>query len=71
MNASEIWLFKTVVDAVLAPRDLRPLLWVAPVFLGSSSAPGCCGSADDVTSTWVGERFLLSLRAGTWRSPGQ
>ncbi|MFF4144675.1 hypothetical protein ACFY0A_25520 [Streptomyces sp. NPDC001698] len=28
VNASEIWLFKTVVDAVLVPRELRPLLWI-------------------------------------------
>lgn len=67
VNASEIWLFKTVVDAVLVPRDLRPLLWLAPVYLGLIVCSGVLRFADDVTSAWVGERFLLSLRADVFR----
>ncbi|MFF4758439.1 ABC transporter ATP-binding protein [Streptomyces sp. NPDC001292] len=67
VDASEIWLFKTVVDAVLVPRDLRPLLWIAPVYLGLIVCSGVLRFADDVTSTWVGERFLLSLRADVFR----
>ncbi|WP_335937780.1 ABC transporter ATP-binding protein [Streptomyces sp. PTD5-9] len=67
VQASEIWLFKTVVDAVLVPRALRPLLWIAPVYLGLIVLSGVLRFADDVTSTWVGERFLLSLRAAVFR----
>ncbi|MFD4764414.1 ABC transporter ATP-binding protein [Streptomyces sp. NPDC058439] len=67
VQASEIWLFKTVVDAVLVPRALRPLLWIAPVYLGLIVLSGVLRFADDVTSTWVGERFLLSLRADVFR----
>ncbi|MFE7425673.1 ABC transporter ATP-binding protein [Streptomyces sp. NPDC057545] len=67
VQASEIWLFKTVVDAVLVPRALGPLLWIAPVYLGLIVLSGVLRFADDVTSTWVGERFLLSLRADVFR----
>ncbi|MEV6761872.1 ABC transporter ATP-binding protein [Streptomyces sp. NPDC051105] len=67
VDAAELWLFKTVVDDVLVPRDLRPFLWVAPAYLGLVVCSGVLGFADDVTSTWVGERFLLSLRSDVFR----
>ncbi|MGW2896460.1 ABC transporter ATP-binding protein [Streptomyces sp. NPDC001212] len=67
VNASEIWLFKSVVDAVLVPRDLRPLLWIASVYLGLIVCSGVLRFADDVASTWVDERFLLSRRADVFR----
>ncbi|MEU9987922.1 ABC transporter ATP-binding protein [Streptomyces sp. NPDC048045] len=67
VDAAEIWLFKIVVDDVLVPRDLRPFLWIAPVYVGLVLCSGVLGVADDVTSTWVSERFLLSLRADVFR----
>ncbi|MER6469193.1 ABC transporter ATP-binding protein [Streptomyces collinus] len=67
VDAAEIWLFKIVVDDVLVPRDLRPFLWIAPAYLGLVLVSGVLGFADDVTSTWVSERFLLSLRADVFR----
>jgi ABC-type multidrug transport system fused ATPase/permease subunit len=67
VDAAEIWLFKIVVDGVLVPRDLRPLLWIAPVFLGLVICSGALAYADEVTSAWVGERFLLALRAAVFR----
>ncbi|GHI09031.1 ABC transporter [Streptomyces cellostaticus] len=67
VDAAEIWLFKIVVDDVLVPRDLRPFLWIAPAYLGLVLCSGILGFADDVTSTWVSERFLLSLRADVFR----
>ncbi|MFS4096302.1 ABC transporter ATP-binding protein [Streptomyces sp. AF1A] len=67
VDAAEIWLFKLVVDGVLVPRDLRPLLWIGPTYLGLIVGSGVLRFADDVTSTWVGERFLLSLRADLFR----
>ncbi|MET9450258.1 ABC transporter ATP-binding protein [Streptomyces cinerochromogenes] len=67
VDAAELWLFKIVVDEVLVPRDLHPFLWIAPAYLGLVLCSGILGFADDVTSTWVGERFLLSLRSDVFR----
>ncbi|MFJ1601922.1 ABC transporter ATP-binding protein [Streptomyces sp. NPDC088253] len=67
VDAAELWLFKVVVDDVLVPRDLRPFLWIAPTYLGLVVASGVLGFADDMAATWVGERFLLALRADVFR----
>ncbi|MFJ9731697.1 ABC transporter ATP-binding protein [Streptomyces sp. NPDC101171] len=67
VDAAEIWLFKIVIDDVLVPRDLGPFLWIAPTYLGLILFSGILAFADDVTSTWVGERFLLSLRSDVFR----
>ncbi|WP_330456771.1 ABC transporter ATP-binding protein/permease [Streptomyces sp. NBC_00820] len=67
VDGAEIWLFKIVVDDVLVPRDLGPFLWIAPAYLGLFLCSGLVGFADDVTGTWVGERFLLSLRSDVYR----
>ncbi|SFY48044.1 ABC transporter ATP-binding protein [Streptomyces sp. F-1] len=67
VDAGELWLFKTVVDEVLVPRDLGPFLWIAPAYLGLIVCSGVLGFADRMTSTWVGERFLLSLRCAVFR----
>ncbi|WP_437115022.1 ABC transporter ATP-binding protein [Streptomyces flaveolus] len=67
VDAAELWLFKVLVDDVLVPRDLHPFLWIAPAYLGLVLCSGILGFADDVTSTWVGERFLLALRSDVFR----
>ncbi|MEV0304874.1 ABC transporter transmembrane domain-containing protein [Streptomyces prasinus] len=67
LDATEIWLFKIVVDDVFVPRDVGPLLWIAPTYLGLIIGSGILGFADDVTSTWVSERFLLTLRSDVFR----
>ncbi|MER7718865.1 ABC transporter ATP-binding protein [Streptomyces flaveolus] len=67
IDAAEIWLFKVVVDEVLVQRDLSPFLPIALAYVGLSLASGILSFADDVTSTWVGERFLLALRADVFR----
>ncbi|MFF2325691.1 MULTISPECIES: ABC transporter ATP-binding protein [unclassified Streptomyces] len=67
VDAAEIWLFKVVVDDVLVPRDLRPFLWIALAYTGLIICSGVLGFADDVTSTWVSERFLLALRSDVFR----
>lgn len=66
-DAAELWLFKIVVDDVLVPRDLRPFVWIAPTYLALVVGSGVLGFADDMTSTWVGERFLLALRSDVFR----
>jgi ABC-type multidrug transport system fused ATPase/permease subunit len=67
VDAAELWLFKLVVDEVLVPRDLKPFLWIAPTYLGLIVGSGLLGFADDVTSAYVSERFLLSLRTDVFR----
>ncbi|MFF3335400.1 ABC transporter ATP-binding protein [Streptomyces sp. NPDC002888] len=67
IDAAEIWLFKVVVDEVLVQRDLSRFLPIALAYVGLSLASGILSFADDVTSTWVGERFLLALRADVFR----
>ncbi|MFC0597270.1 ABC transporter ATP-binding protein [Streptomyces palmae] len=67
VDGAEIWLFKIVVDDVLVPRDLRPFLWIALAYAGLIIGSGVLGFADDVTSTWVSERFLLNLRSEVFR----
>ena len=57
----EIWLFKVLVDEVLVPRDFGPFLWIALAFVGLSLLGGLIGFVDDYGSTWIGERFVLSL----------
>ncbi|MEV0490150.1 ABC transporter ATP-binding protein [Streptomyces atratus] len=67
VDAAEIWLFKIVVDDVLVPRDLRPFLWIALAYTGLIIFSGVLEFADDVTSTWVSEHFLLALRSDVFR----
>ncbi|MEU5535179.1 ABC transporter ATP-binding protein [Streptomyces sp. NPDC020362] len=67
VDAAEIWLFKIVVDDVLVPRNLHPFVWIAPVYLGLVLCSGILAFADGMTSTWVSERFLLSLRADVFK----
>jgi len=67
LDGAEVWIFKIMVDDVLVPRDLSPFLWIALAYLGLIIGSGVLGFADDVTSTWVSERFLLALRADVFR----
>jgi ATP-binding cassette, subfamily B, bacterial len=58
----EIWLFKLLVDEVLVPGDLAPMLWIVGAYVGLTLLSGLIGFGDDYLSTWLGERFLMSLR---------
>jgi ATP-binding cassette subfamily B protein len=58
----EIWMFKLVVDEVLVPGDLQPLIWIALAYVGLTLAGGLIGFGDDYLGTWLAERFLLSMR---------
>src|SRR3954452_255831 len=60
-------MFKVVVDQVLVPHDFGPLWWVALAYLGLTLVAGVASFLDEYVSTWVGERFLLSLRTGFFR----
>ena len=62
IETATIWLFKLVVDEVLVPRDFGPFWWIALAYLGLTALDGIVGFLDSYLTTWVGERFLLSLR---------
>jgi len=63
IDTVEIYLFKLVVDDVLVPQELAALLPLALAYLGLAVLGGFASFADDYVATWVGERFLLDLRA--------
>jgi ABC-type multidrug transport system fused ATPase/permease subunit len=67
IETATIWMFKVVVDNVLVPHDFGPLWWIALAYLGLTLLAGAASFVDDYLSTWVGERFLLSLRTGFFR----
>jgi ATP-binding cassette, subfamily B, bacterial len=62
LEAAAVWVFKLLVDEVLVPKDLAALPWVAALFVGVALVGGLVTFADDVLSTWVGERFVLDIR---------
>ncbi len=63
IDAVEIYLFKLVVDDVLVPQALAALWPIAAAYVGLALAGAVASFADDYVATWVGERFLLDLRA--------
>jgi ATP-binding cassette, subfamily B, bacterial len=67
IQTTEIWLFKIVVDDVLMPRDFAAFIPLAVAFVGLTLVAGLVSFCDDLLSTWVGERFLLSLRTSCFR----
>jgi ATP-binding cassette subfamily B protein len=67
IEAVQIWMFKLAIDDVLVPRDLTPLVWIATVYLCLGVLAGLVSFANDYLSAWLGERFLLLLRASLFR----
>jgi len=62
VEASQVWLFKLVVDDALVPRELGALVPLAAAFLALALVGGLVSFGDEYLSAWVGERFVLSLR---------
>ena len=62
MDAAGIWIFKILGDDVLTPRDFSLFPLVAAAYVGIAVAGGLLSFVDDYLCTWVGERFVLSLR---------
>ncbi|MCF7550222.1 ABC transporter ATP-binding protein [Pseudonocardia sp. WMMC193] len=62
LDAANLWLFKVLVDDVLAPRNFELFGTVAALFVGVMVVGGILSFADDYLCTWVGERFVLDLR---------
>jgi ATP-binding cassette, subfamily B, bacterial len=67
IDTAMIWMFKLVVDEVLVPQTFGPLLWIALAYLGLTILDGVFSFLDEYVSTWIGERFLLSLRTDFFR----
>ena len=64
IDTATIWMFKVVIDQVLVPQDFGPFAWIALAYIGLTLLSGIVSFFDDYLSTWIGERFLLSLRTG-------
>jgi ABC-type multidrug transport system fused ATPase/permease subunit len=67
IDTLEIYLFKLVVDDVLVPRELGALAPIAAAYLGLALAGALASFGDEYVANWVGERFLLDLRADLYR----
>lgn len=67
IDVATLWLFKLVVDDVMVPRDLGPLPWLAAAYFGLTVVGGLVGFADQVLSSWVGQRFVLDMRTSFFR----
>jgi ATP-binding cassette subfamily B protein len=64
---ARLYMGKLVIDGVLVPADLTPLLWIVPISAGLTLAALALGFCQGYLSTWIGERFLLSLRTNFFR----
>ena len=62
IEALGIWIFQYVIDDVLRPADLGALAPLAAAYLAITLFGALVAFADDYLATWLGERFLLSLR---------
>jgi ATP-binding cassette subfamily B protein len=58
----EVLLFQRLVDDVLVPADWRPLVGIALLYVGLNVLSGVLSGAEDYTSTWISQRFLVALR---------
>ncbi len=67
IDTLRIWLFKPVIDKVIIPGDLGPFGWIVLAYVGLTLISAAVSFADYVLSTWIGERFLLSLRTQLFR----
>ncbi|MEA2228479.1 MAG: ATP-binding cassette, subfamily bacterial [Solirubrobacteraceae bacterium] len=62
VDAANVWLFKLLVDRVLVPRDLAPLVPIGLGFVAITLGGGALAFASSYLSTWVSETFVLGLR---------
>jgi ABC-type multidrug transport system fused ATPase/permease subunit len=62
IETAEIWMFKLVVDEVLVPGELEPLLWIVALYVSFTILDGIVSFGDDYLATWLAERFLQRMR---------
>jgi ABC-type multidrug transport system fused ATPase/permease subunit len=62
LDTADIWLFKILIDQVLAPREFGLLLPIAGAYVIITVLMGLVSFCDRYLTTWIGERFILTLR---------
>jgi ATP-binding cassette subfamily B protein len=62
LETAQIYMFKLLIDEVLAPRDFSAFVPIAAAYAGIGLAQGAASFCDQWLSTWLGERFVLDLR---------
>ena len=62
IQAVTIWMYKVLVDEVLVARQFDLLIWVLLAYFGLTLAEGIVAFCDEYLSSWVGGRFIVSLR---------
>ena len=62
LDTLTIWLYKLLVDDVLAPQNFAAFPTIALAYLGLTLLGGLVSFGDDMLSAWLSERFLLDLR---------
>ena len=67
IDAMRIWMFEPLVDEVLVPGNLQPLLWIGLAYLCLTLLDGFVSFINGYLAVWIGERFLLSLRTTFFR----
>jgi ABC-type multidrug transport system fused ATPase/permease subunit len=67
IRAAKLYMIKVIVDEMLVPRELEPLAWIAPALVGLTVLGGAVSFGSSYISTWIGQRFLLSLRTSFFR----
>ncbi|HSZ30641.1 MAG TPA: ABC transporter ATP-binding protein, partial [Pseudonocardiaceae bacterium] len=62
LDTAQIWVFKLLIDDVLAPRHVAAFAPIVAAYLGIALAQGLGSFCDEWLSSWLGERFVLDLR---------
>ncbi|MDZ5661026.1 ABC transporter ATP-binding protein [Nocardioides sp. S-58] len=62
VSVAEALLYQRLVDDVLVPAALEPLLVLALLYIALNLTSGVVSGADDYLSTYVSQRFLVDLR---------
>jgi ABC-type multidrug transport system fused ATPase/permease subunit len=66
-EGGELWVFKLLIDDVLVPGDFGAFVPIALMFVGLTVGRGLFSIAQSLLSTWLSQRFLLSLRTSFFR----
>jgi ATP-binding cassette subfamily B protein len=67
LDTLAIWTWKLMVDDVLVPRRFDPFWTIMAMFVTLTMVGAVLKFADDYLSTWLGERFVLTLRTSVFR----
>jgi len=62
VDGARLYMIKVITDQALVPQELEPFAWIAPVLIGLTLLAGVFSFLETYVTTWVGERFLFTLR---------